>query len=215
MKKTNPLIETIIETISQRILSGEYPGGYKLSENSISQEFECSRTPVREAFKALEQNSLVQIIAHSGTYVKTFTDEENREITEIRAYLESLAFRLAAENQADTNRLQTHLVEMEESLSSDNPDFTRYGKAHYAFHQEIVRLSHNALLISMYDNLHLNSATALIYKTMNSEEIRTTIEEHALIYTYLRYHDAERGSEFMMNHLWKKRNRLLEARKEN
>ena len=198
MKKTNPLIETIIETISQRILSGEYPGGYKLSENSISQEFECSRTPVREAFKALEQNSLVQIIAHSGTYVKTFTDEENREITEIRAYLESLAFRLAAENQADTNRLQTHLVEMEESLSSDNPDFTRYGKAHYAFHQEIVRLSQNALLISMYDNLHLNSATALIYKTMNPEEIRTTIEEHALIYPYLRYPDLDRGSEFIM-----------------
>ncbi len=211
MKKTNPLIETIIETISKRILSGEYPGGYKLSENSISQEFDCSRTPVREAFKALEQNSLVQIIAHSGTYVKTFSDKENREITEIRAYLESLAFRLAAEQQADTNRLQTHLVEMEESLTCENPDFTRYGKAHYQFHQEIVRLSDNALLISMYENLHLNSATVLIYKTMNGDEIRSTIEEHALIYTYLKYHDAERGAEFMMNHLWKKRDRLLEA----
>ena len=212
MKKNNPLIETIIETITHRIISGEYPPGYKLSENYISQEFNCSRTPVREAFKSLEQVSLVQIIAHSGTYVKSFSDEENKEITEIRAYLEALAFRLAAEYEADTTRLYSYLVEMEQSLSLDNPDFTKYGKAHFAFHQEIVSLSKNSILISMYENLHLNSATALIYKTMNKEEILSTIEEHALIYTYLKYHDAEKGASFVINHLWKKRERLMNTK---
>lgn len=208
MKKNNPLIETIIETLTHRIVSGEYPAGYKLSENFISQEFNCSRTPVREAFKSLEQVSLVQIIAHSGTYVKTFSDEENIEITEIRAYLEALAFRLAAEKKADTTKLNTYLVEMEESLVLDSPDFTRYGKAHFSFHQEIVNLSNNSILISMYETLHLNSATALIYKNMNRDEIISTIEEHALIYTYLKYGDAVKGTAFMINHLWKKRDRL-------
>ena len=142
-----------------------------------------------------------------------FSDEENIEITEIRAYLEALAFRLAAEKKADTTKLNTYLVEMEESLVLDSPDFTRYGKAHFSFHQEIVNLSNNSILISMYETLHLNSATALIYKNMNRDEIISTIEEHALIYTYLKYGDAVKGSAFMINHLWKKRDRLKEDSK--
>ena len=44
---------------------------------------------------------------------------------------------------------------------------------------------------------------------MNRDEIISTIEEHALIYTYLKYGDAVKGSAFMINHLWKKRERLI------
>ena len=65
----------------------------------------------------------------------------------------------------------------------------------------------------MYETLHLNSATALIYKNMNRDEIISTIEEHALIYTYLKYGDAVKGTAFMINHLWKKRDRLKEDSK--
>ena len=48
---------------------------------------------------------------------------------------------------------------------------------------------------------------------MNRDEIISTIEEHALIYTYLKYGDAVKGTAFMINHLWKKRDRLKEDSK--
>ncbi len=211
MTKNSPLIENIIETITERILSGEYPGGCKLSENLISTEFRCSRTPVREALKCLEQNTLVEIKYKSGTYVKTFSDEENRNITEVRAYLESLAFRLACEANADTSVLESHLNRMEEFLSLPTPDFTSYGKAHYAFHQEIVRLSGNSLLITLYESMHLNNSIALIYKSLNEEEMISTITEHYTIYNYLKNHEADAGAEFMIRHLWSKRDRIISA----
>ena len=207
--KNSPLIETIIETISERILSGEYPGGYKLSENTISSEFSCSRTPVREALKRLEQNTLVEIKDRSGTYVKTFSDEENLKITEVRAYLESLAFRLALERGNDTSRLKQYLDEMERCLSLSIPDFAGYGRAHYAFHQEIVRLSDNKLLITLYESMHLNNSLALIYKKLDPEGISATMNEHTLIFNYLDTRDEVNGPAFMLTHLWSKRERLI------
>ena len=76
--KNSPLIETIIETISERILSGEYPGGYKLSENTISSEFSCSRTPVREALKRLAARES-RLLREYERAARTFMDEMGPE----------------------------------------------------------------------------------------------------------------------------------------
>ena len=84
----------IYSTIQNRIRSGEYTPGEKLSENLLATEFNCSRMPVREALKHLEQDGLVTIQPKSGTYVRGYSPEEIRNAVEIRAYLEALAFTL-------------------------------------------------------------------------------------------------------------------------
>ena len=207
-KAPNSLIDNISDTLKTRILRGEYQGGSKLSENMISREFGCSRTPVREALKSLEQDNLVEIHPHSGTYVKALTDRENLEITEIRSYLEALAFHLACEKKADTRILRTLCEEMSAILDSDDPDFIGYGKVHYLFHRHLVELSGNEKLISLYSRLNLNIASRLIYRSMSREEIESTEKEHFMIVEALEERNTAEGEKFMFNHLWKKRDRL-------
>lgn len=204
------LIDSIVDSLISRIIRGEYPVGAKLSENKVSEEFNCSRTPVREAFKRLEIYNIVEIIPHSGTYVRELSDKENKEMTEIRAALESLAFRLACERGADTMVLRTIQEQMETILSAKEIDFTSYGKAHILFHRHLVELSGNTLLISTYNNLNLSVARKLLYAKMNPEEIKLTNKEHGKIIEYLEAGNVEEGERFMYDHLWLKRNRLLE-----
>ena len=208
-KPNNPFIEHITELLRNRILSGTYPGGYKLSENMLSAEFGCSRTPVREAIKSLELDNMVEILPHSGTYVKNLSDVENKEITEIRSYLEALAFRLASERGADTAKLHELCSGMERILSEDEIDFVEYGKVHYQFHLELVKLSQNDILIDIYERLNLNRARKLIYNKMNKDEICHTIDEHIRIVELLDARDWTLGTEFVIQHLWNKRDRLI------
>lgn len=204
------LIDSIVDSLISRIIRGEYPVGAKLSENKVSEEFNCSRTPVREAFKRLEIYNIVEIIPHSGTYVRELSDKENKEMTEIRAALESLAFRLACERESDTMVLRTIQEQMETILSAKEIDFTSYGKAHILFHRHLVELSGNTLLINTYNNLNLSVARKLLYAKMNPEEIKLTNKEHGKIIEYLEEGNVEEGERFMYDHLWLKRNRLLE-----
>lgn len=69
----NQLIDSIYNHLKRQIRQGLLPNGAKLSENTLAKEFSCSRTPVREALKRLEQDGFVVIIAHSGSYVKDIT----------------------------------------------------------------------------------------------------------------------------------------------
>lgn len=209
MSQSTPDIEEIVEIIRKRILKGEYEPGFKLSENKLAKEFCCSRTPVREAIKHLEQDNLVEVQPFSGSYVKQLSDEENLELTEIRASLESLAFRLACDRRVDVAPLRQLLTQMGDSLGSDNPDFVLYGQAHYKFHMTLIEMSGNEMLIDMYKRMNLNSASKLFYYKMNPQEVMITQHEHESIVTALALGDTEAGQLFMFNHLWKKRERLL------
>lgn len=209
IKPPNNQIEHIVEILKSRILKGEYEPGTKLSENMIAGEFECSRTPVREALKSLEQDHLVTILPHSGTYVRAVTDEENVQIMEIRAYLETLAFRLACEREADATVLKTLCEQMQSILDADEIDFLLYGRTHFLFHRHLVELSKNELLLNFYNQLNLNVSTRLIYNKMTKDEIDMTQSEHYAIVDALEKRDAETGESFMMRHLWRKRDALL------
>lgn len=208
---SNPVIDHITETLRSRILKGEYQQGIKLSENGLSGEFGTSRTPIREALKRLEQDNLVTVLPHSGTYVKSLTKSENIEITEIRCYLESLAFRLACLRCADTTILSSLCDQMENILSAENVDFIAYGKTHYLFHRHLIELSGNKTLLDLYSRLNLNSASQLFYREMDKEQIHLTETEHRQIVEALSAHDMEKGEDFMFQHLWKKRERILES----
>ena len=201
-------IDRMAEIITDRILRGSYKPGEKLSENRLAAEFECSRTPVREVLKRIEGERLVDILPYSGTYVRKFTLEESIEITEIRAYLESLAFELAAGRNADPSILSLLADQMEVILRAPEIDFVLFGKTHYNFHKGIVLLSGNRILQKVYANLGIGFAP-VFFESMERNEIDMTIEEHRRIVELLRDHKVEEGRNFMYRHLWNKRERIL------
>lgn len=81
--------------LRRRITSGEISFGTRLSDKAFAEEFGVSRTPVREAFLALQTRGLVTIRPQSETFVFVLTQEEIRDVCEVRWLLEAGALRLA------------------------------------------------------------------------------------------------------------------------
>ena len=65
----------VFSRLREDILSGKYKEGDELKEVAIGEELGVSRTPVREAFRQLELEGLIQIIPNKGAYVTGITEK--------------------------------------------------------------------------------------------------------------------------------------------
>src|SRR5699024_7488088 len=87
----NSLSHIIAEKITEQIIRGAIRPGEKIVETVYAEEFGTSRAPVREALYLLTIQGLVERIPRRGAVVKGYSDDEIRNILEIRMFLESLA----------------------------------------------------------------------------------------------------------------------------
>ncbi len=87
----------VFHKLREDILSGKYKEHEELKEVAIGEEMGVSRTPVREAFRQLELEGLIQIIPNKGAYVTGITEKDVKDIYMIRSLLEGLCARWATE----------------------------------------------------------------------------------------------------------------------
>lgn len=209
MDTKSHLIETIYEHLKDQVRQGLLQNGAKLSENNLAKQFSCSRTPVREALKRLEQDGFVVIVPHSGSYIKDITMVDYQQLTEVRAYLEALAMRIVCENGADSSKLEAILDQMDELWKSNRAfDVQKFSALHYQFHLELIKLAGNELLTQTYSRLNLSEAALLFAQSINDRGIAKTQEEHRHLVEAIRRQDIKEGERFMLSHLWKKRDRF-------
>ena len=86
----------IRRALENSIVRGRFLPGTRLDPEALAQEFDCSRTPIREAFQQLEASGLVRVMPKRGTFVTHWSPEELAERFEVMAEVEALCARLAA-----------------------------------------------------------------------------------------------------------------------
>ncbi len=101
----------VFHRLREDILSGKYAEHEELKEVAIGEEMGVSRTPVREAFRQLELEGLIQIIPNKGAYVTGITQKDVKDIYLIRSRLEGLCARWATEHIS-----KEQMDEMEENV---------------------------------------------------------------------------------------------------
>ena len=106
MTELNPinfnLPEYVFKKISHDIITGKYKAGEKLVEAVFQQEFQVSKSPVREALQMLVNAGLVERINRRGCFVKMFTPQEIEDIYLVRIELEGMAAKIAYERMTET-----------------------------------------------------------------------------------------------------------------
>jgi len=161
MKNVNS--DIAYEYVRKRILNGEFPPGYALMTNVLSQEIGVSRTPVRDALRQLEADGLVSIKARLGASVKAMDMKEFREMCGMRLALESHAAGLAAKHrtEADLQEIRYALEEMrrltDRIVSSDqeNALLNELVREDVRFHIAIMAAAKNDLMKKEILRLHL------------------------------------------------------------
>jgi DNA-binding GntR family transcriptional regulator len=140
--------EHVYQLVLEGIVAGKYGQGSRLRERELSELYDVSRIPVREAIQRLEQDGFVETFPRRGAVVRRLTLTDVNELFDVRLCLETFAARMAATRVAagqPAGRLQELLDETRDAIDGGRSDDVVRLSAE--FHAEIVRLSGNRLLI--------------------------------------------------------------------
>jgi DNA-binding GntR family transcriptional regulator len=145
------LAEDAADQIREQILSGGFAPGEHLVEAKIAEQLAISRGPVREAFKLLRAEGLLNEEPRRGTFVVSLTADDVREIYGLRAALEGRAARLIA-RRGDEMALQ-RLMALADAIDAAvaQGDAVAVSRADLAFHHGVCEASGNARILEVFD----------------------------------------------------------------
>jgi len=148
------LRDKICDVLRTWILDGKLKPGERIVELTLARELNVSRAPLREALWLLEKQGLVQIRAHHGAFVTQLSEQDIREIFEIRELLETHAakkIRAAASDGAVRSVLRSALADLESACRAR--DIRLFSSADLQFHQTLWELSGNRHLQTVLNDM--------------------------------------------------------------
>jgi len=195
------LAESVAELLRERIITGYYGMGEKLVENTIAKELKVSRTPVRDAFKLLMDERLVEYIPNKGCFAKGFSQKDMSDVYAVRSLVEGLAIKWAIENatEQDITELGNHLDIME--FYTRNHSYTRLLEANEKFHSMIYSMTGSRFIVQimdMYqDYVHLARSISL----KKEDDMDAVFLEHKAIFNAIKNRNVEDGIREAENHM--------------
>lgn len=165
--------------------------GARIPELQLSAKLSISRTPIHDALLRLESDGLVTIGPNRGATVKSFSNEEIREIGEIRLLQDIFAAQLAAHygSASDFDHLN-HLADACEGAAAGGDVYGRI-QMDSDFHLEISRISRNSRLISQQESLYQQIHLIQVSKYTDIEDSLVQIHHHKPIVSAIRCGDLE------------------------
>jgi DNA-binding GntR family transcriptional regulator len=172
----------------------------RLDERQLAQDFGVSRTPVREAMAQLEREGFVRSVPRRGVYIVRKTKREVVEMITAWAALESMAARLITEKASDEQieSLRRMFATFEDGALRAHLD--EYSEANIEFHQTIIRLSGNSVLISLAENLFTHMRMIRRKTIGEKDRVEKSIRDHMNIIEALEARDTQRAEELVRNH---------------
>ena len=172
----------------------------RLDERQLAQDFGISRTPVREAMAQLEREGFVRSVPRRGIYVVRKTKKEVIEMITAWAALEGMAARLITENASaeQVPSLRQMFATFENGEIRAHLD--EYSEANIEFHQTIIRMSDNSVLISLAENLFTHMRMIRRKTIVEQDRDEKSIRDHMNIIEALEARDAKRAEELVRNH---------------
>jgi DNA-binding GntR family transcriptional regulator len=172
------LVQTIVENIEERVISGELKPGERLTEQTMCEVLEVSRSPLREAFRILENQGFLVNKARKGVFVPKLTRKEAIDIYTVRANLESLATFLAV--KAGDKELVRELRAIHEKMkkAAANGDLQEYMTHNAKFHESLISACGNALLIEMLQRFDKQTMRYRKQILSNAGKIEESVKKH-------------------------------------
>jgi len=172
----------------------------RLDERRLSQELGVSRTPVREALTLLEREGYVRTEPRRGVIVMRKSKQEIVRMIEVWAALESLAARLATLHAADEEIAALRRMFDDFSDRSVEGHLDEYSEANIHFHQAIIRLSGNPLLVDMTRDLFIHMRAIRHATIGQGDRAKRSIVDHMNIIEALEQRDTERAAALVLKH---------------
>lgn len=178
LKSNMSMSEIVYLKLKSDILENRLKPGVKLVEENLANEFNVSRTPVREALKQLDQDGLITYFTRKGSIVSQISLKDAQELYEVREVLEGLAIKqicLSMDSQS-LRILEDIVAKMDEAI--ENNDYEMMKILHSQWTEAILSLVKNDLLknnlVAITKNLVRLRKISLFETTQSIDAYRET-----------------------------------------
>ncbi|MFD1849776.1 GntR family transcriptional regulator [Oceanobacillus bengalensis] len=206
--------QQVVADLRMRILSRDLENGSTLSENKLSEEYNVSRSPIRDALKVLENEGLVQL-KRMGAKVVGITEKDIDEINDVRLMMESFVFKHLLEEESNDALIRelTKIVEMMK-IAFKYKDADEISFKDVEFHETIIKSIHHRYISILWSNVKPVVECFILLDMRhrmeeNYEDFHRVIHNHELLIQsiqkkdkklveeafYLNFRDVKKGSD--------------------
>ncbi len=195
------LHDQVAERIRALIFDRQIAPGAFIDENVLAEQWQISRTPLREALKVLAAEGLVELVPRRGCRVIEITETDADELFPVMALLEGrCAFEATAHmSEADLRELQRMHDELEHTAAAQDVD--GYYKANHLFHSFVQRMANNRWLDRVTADLRKFVRMLRGRQLVFPGRIDASINEHRVLIAAMLARDGMRAERAMHDHL--------------
>ncbi len=201
----------LAERLREMIIEGELAPGARLNERVLCERLGVSRTPLREAFRVLAAEGLVDLQPNRGAQVVAFSDEDIRESFEVMGALEALSGELACGRIRDDEIAEIKALTFEMLACHARRDLPAYYRLNRAIHDRLNEAAGNALLRQMYVTLNQRIQNLRFRSNFDGDKWNRAARQHADIVAALEARDGPRLAAILRKHLEHKGEAVLDG----
>jgi DNA-binding GntR family transcriptional regulator len=195
-------VERVVRHLREGILNSRYAPGQRLIEADLTRDLGVSRGPLREAFRRLSAEGLLETVPNRGALVRRLTLKETVELFQIRTELEALAIRLAAQNMEEPEikaAFEAAIAPIWAETARLSP--MAYLEENKLFHDAIVGASGNCQLAILHRQLQLPLIMFQVSGGLTADMLCRSVSEHRDIANAILAGDAKGAEAALRGHL--------------
>jgi DNA-binding GntR family transcriptional regulator len=201
-QKRGETVDFVVHHLVDGILHGRLAPGQRLVTRDVTEEIGIGRSSVREAFRLMAAEGLVDLVPNKGATVRRLSRNQTRELFEIREVLEGLAAKLAASRIGDGNNRQVFEAMWQQVRPAGHRlPWDIFTEQNRLFHQTIVRIGGNEQLEDAIDKLQLPIMMVQVGRLMGAATTAASEEAHVEIAEAILDGNPLRAEQAMQRHL--------------
>ncbi|BBO73164.1 GntR family transcriptional regulator [Desulfosarcina widdelii] len=201
------IADQVYEFIKKDILEGKLEPNSRLTQEFMGEFYQTSRTPVREAFRKLERDGLVERMPQGGVKVVAISVETIEEVYGVRAVLETYAVELACERISDSELERIAQIKKNAEAVLKSVDLSKEDKLNEllslnsSFHRKINEASGNSYLVKILGEMNDSVMLGRTAGLRKNNEWSDIWKEHDKLINYLRKKDKVESAKLMRKHI--------------
>jgi DNA-binding GntR family transcriptional regulator len=204
-------VDYVVRRLREGILQGRFAPGQRLIARDVMEHLQISRGPVREAFRRLAAERLIDVVPNRGAVVRKLSRRQVSNLFQIRERLEGLAARLAAQN-IDRGDNRALFAEVWETVRPGNEPlvWNKFIERNRLYHSTIVRIGGNEQLSELIDTLQLPMMMLQVGLAMRPEHIEISHAAHGEIAEAILEGNPDAAEQAMQHHMHGSREWVLD-----
>lgn len=216
-------MEIAYQKTVEKIINERLQPGTPLREEHLAAEFNLSPTPVREAFRRLENEGWLQSVPYRGSFLRIYSAEEIEVLFTMREIFEGTAVRTAAvRGTAEDFQAVRQILEREEEYiarCAERGVFQATYDEDLEFHRALVYAAHSEELFQRYNNIQRLVDFFCLYRdssvTLDLNRLQDVYTEHFMVFQAMRRGWADAAEQLIRQHIKAAGKRICAALKKN